>query len=127
MPSDAFVIVMAALLGAMVGSFLNVCIVRLPKDQSILRPPSHCPKCAAAVAWYDNVPILSWLVLAIWVATLFLRPRPIGKQARRNKSEVKGDYKWPQIDLALMFIAALTIYMAIRSRRFSSQCLQRGI
>lgn len=63
MPSDAFVIVIAALLGAMVGSFLNVCIVRLPKDQSILRPPSHCPKCAAAVAWYDNVPILSWLLL----------------------------------------------------------------
>ncbi len=63
MPSDAFVIVMAALLGAMVGSFLNVCILRLPKDESLLRPPSHCPKCGAGLAWYDNVPILSWLLL----------------------------------------------------------------
>ena len=63
MPSDAFVIVMAALLGAMVGSFLNVCIVRLPRDESILYPPSHCPACGAGIAWYDNVPVLAWLLL----------------------------------------------------------------
>ncbi len=63
MPSEVFVIVMAAVLGAMVGSFLNVCIVRLPQDESILRPPSHCPQCNAGIAWYDNIPLLSWMLL----------------------------------------------------------------
>ncbi len=49
--------------GAIVGSFLNVCIVRLPKGQSIVTPGSHCPKCLQSIAWYDNIPLLSWLVL----------------------------------------------------------------
>ncbi len=47
----------------MVGSFLNVCILRLPADQSILHPPSHCPRCRAPVSWHDNIPIVSWIVL----------------------------------------------------------------
>lgn len=50
-------------LGAMVGSFLNVCIHRLPRGTSIAFPPSHCPHCRAAIAPYDNVPILSYLAL----------------------------------------------------------------
>ena len=50
--------------GAIIGSFLNVCIARLPDGRSIVRPPSHCPKCQSFLAWYDNVPILSYLVLA---------------------------------------------------------------
>ncbi|MEI6633159.1 MAG: prepilin peptidase [Chlamydiota bacterium] len=50
-------------LGAIVGSFLNVCIHRLPREESIVFPPSHCPRCRAPVKPYDNVPILSWLVL----------------------------------------------------------------
>ena len=50
--------------GAIIGSFLNVCIARLPDGRSIVRPPSHCPRCQARIAWYDNVPILSYLVLA---------------------------------------------------------------
>ena len=49
--------------GAMVGSFLNVCIVRLPKGQSIVTPGSYCPKCLQSIVWYDNIPLLSWLVL----------------------------------------------------------------
>ncbi len=56
-------IVPAALFGALFGSFLNVCIVRLPLDQSIVYPSSRCPRCGAGIAWFDNVPILSWLVL----------------------------------------------------------------
>ena len=56
-------VVPAALFGALFGSFLNVCIVRLPLDQSIVHPPSHCPRCGAGIAWYDNVPVLSWLLL----------------------------------------------------------------
>jgi leader peptidase (prepilin peptidase)/N-methyltransferase len=49
--------------GACVGSFLNVVIYRLPAGKSLVRPGSHCPKCRHAIRWYDNVPIVSWLVL----------------------------------------------------------------
>ena len=50
-------------IGACVGSFLNVCIYRLPAGLSIIWPPSHCPACLKPVAWYDNVPVVSYLVL----------------------------------------------------------------
>jgi leader peptidase (prepilin peptidase) / N-methyltransferase len=46
--------------GACVGSFLNVCIYRLPADESVVRPASRCPRCAKPIAWYDNIPLLSW-------------------------------------------------------------------
>ena len=49
--------------GACVASFLNVVIWRVPRGESIVSPPSHCPKCGAAIRWYQNVPILSWLAL----------------------------------------------------------------
>ena len=49
--------------GSMVGSFLNVCIFRLPKDQSIAFPASHCQSCHGAIVWYDNIPIVSFLLL----------------------------------------------------------------
>ena len=49
--------------GAIVGSFLNVCIVRLPKDESVVYPPSHCPNCDVAIAFYDNVPLISYVAL----------------------------------------------------------------
>ena len=49
--------------GACVGSFLNVVIYRIPADQSLVSPPSACPKCGHPLAWYDNVPILGWLWL----------------------------------------------------------------
>lgn len=55
--------VFAFLLGAVVGSFLNVCICRMPSDESVVSPPSHCPKCDYRIRWYDNVPILSYLLL----------------------------------------------------------------
>ena len=53
----------ALLVGLAFGSFLNVCIVRLPHDGSLLRPPSSCPRCRARIAWYDNIPVVSWLLL----------------------------------------------------------------
>lgn len=51
------------LFGLIVGSFLNVCIARLPGEQSIVSPPSHCPRCQTPIRWYDNVPLLSFLAL----------------------------------------------------------------
>lgn len=55
--------ILVFIFGAIVGSFLNVCIYRLPKGESIVKPGSHCPKCGKPVSWYDNVPILSYLIL----------------------------------------------------------------
>lgn len=61
MQALALIFVVAA--GLAFGSFLNVCISRLPLHQSIVRPRSRCPHCAAAIAGYDNIPILSFLIL----------------------------------------------------------------
>lgn len=57
------VVALAFIVGAAVGSFLNVCIVRLPVEESVVRPASRCPRCREPIAWYDNLPLLSWLVL----------------------------------------------------------------
>src|SRR5262245_21982976 len=54
---------LALVFGLVIGSFLNVCIVRLPLETSIVRPRSQCPQCKKPIAWYDNVPILSYLLL----------------------------------------------------------------
>lgn len=51
------------LIGSMVGSFLNVCIVRMPKEKSVVRPRSHCVKCQNTIPWYDNIPFISFLLL----------------------------------------------------------------
>ena len=51
------------ILGACIGSFLNVCICRLPESRSIVRPPSACPRCGAPIRFYDNIPIFSYLLL----------------------------------------------------------------
>lgn len=51
------------IIGLLFGSFLNVCISRLPEHQSVVYPRSKCPQCGAAIRWYDNIPILSWLIL----------------------------------------------------------------
>jgi len=51
------------ILGAIVGSFLNVCILRIPKGESVIHPPSHCPHCKASIAFYDNIPLFSYLLL----------------------------------------------------------------
>lgn len=54
---------LALVFGLVVGSFLNVCILRLPQGESIRAPRSHCPKCKELIAWYDNIPVLSYLAL----------------------------------------------------------------
>ena len=60
-----FAVAFAGVLGAMIGSFLNVCILRWGAEpkQSVVSPRSRCPRCGKGLAWYDNIPIVSWLLL----------------------------------------------------------------
>jgi leader peptidase (prepilin peptidase) / N-methyltransferase len=58
-----FAVLAAGLLGLALGSFLNVCAIRWPQDESVVSPPSTCPGCDTRIRWRDNVPVLSWLLL----------------------------------------------------------------
>ena len=103
------------MVGAMVGSFLNVCIVRLPLEKSIVFPGSHCVACRTPIQWYDNIPLISWLLLGgrcrackekisfrYWLvefltgATFFLFYRHYGMQA----------ILWPYLVMVSGFIVA---------------------
>jgi len=55
--------VVSIIFGAMIGSFLNVCIIRLPKEESIVTPGSHCPHCGTPIQFYDNIPLISYIFL----------------------------------------------------------------
>lgn len=54
---------LAGVLGLVLGSFLNVCSLRWPQDQSVVSPPSRCPRCERRIRWYENVPVLGWIAL----------------------------------------------------------------
>jgi leader peptidase (prepilin peptidase)/N-methyltransferase len=61
--SFAVLAIGVALMGACVGSFLNVVAWRLPRQESVVLPPSHCPHCGSRLAWFENIPVLGWLAL----------------------------------------------------------------
>jgi leader peptidase (prepilin peptidase) / N-methyltransferase len=54
---------LVALLGLAIGSFLNVVIYRVPAEKSVVSPPSACPHCGAGIRWFDNIPVISWVIL----------------------------------------------------------------
>lgn len=84
-------------LGAAVGSFANVCIYRLPQEGlSIVRPRSFCPACKKMIAWYDNVPIISWLLL--------------GRRCRRCRAPIPVRYFLVELVLALGFLGLYFFY-----------------
>ncbi len=60
---DTYLAIVVGLLGLCVGSFLNVCIYRIPLEKSLLRPPSHCPSCKRPLRWFENVPVFGWIAL----------------------------------------------------------------
>jgi leader peptidase (prepilin peptidase) / N-methyltransferase len=90
---DWFLLVLAAIVGASIGSFLNVCIYRWPEDLSVIRPPSRCPVCETELAWRDNIPVLGWL---------FLRGR-----CRYCGARVSVQYPLIELTTALIWVAAV--------------------
>ena len=61
--SQGMLAIVAGLFGLSLGSFLNVCVFRWPEDESVVSPPSRCPGCDTPIAWRDNIPVFSWLLL----------------------------------------------------------------
>jgi leader peptidase (prepilin peptidase)/N-methyltransferase len=84
---------LAALTGLLVGSFLNVVAWRLPRGESLVRPRSRCPACGAQIAAYDNVPVLSWLLLR--------------GRCRHCGARISGRY--PMVELATAVLYALVV------------------
>ncbi len=80
-------------LGLVVGSFLNVCILRIPAEKSIVLPASSCPKCGKAIATYDNIPVLSWFIL--------------GGKCRKCKTKISPMYPAVELLTGLLFLACL--------------------
>jgi len=84
------VLVAAAVLGMMIGSFLNVCISRLPEGDSIVRPASRCPSCRTPLAWRDNIPVFSW----IW----------LGGKCRTCRTSISLRYPAVELATAAVFV-----------------------
>ncbi len=63
LPIHGILIIGSFILGAVIGSFCNVCISRWPSGASVIQPRSRCPKCLNSIGWYDNFPLVSWLIL----------------------------------------------------------------
>ncbi len=82
--------------GAMIGSFLNVCIIRVPKEESIVFPASHCVSCKKPIAWFDNVPLVSFLVLR--------------GRCRHCKTTFSWQYFWVELLTACLFVVFYHVF-----------------
>jgi leader peptidase (prepilin peptidase) / N-methyltransferase len=90
------ILIFVFLIGAIVGSFLNVCIYRLPRHESIVFPASHCPHCGKPIKFYDNIPLLSYVILR-------------GK-CRNCKQNISGRYPIIETISGLLAIAIVIKY-----------------
>jgi leader peptidase (prepilin peptidase)/N-methyltransferase len=95
-PMSSLSLLLAAVFGAVVGSFLNVCIHRLPQGKSLAVPGSACPRCGHALAWFENIPIVSWLVLR--------------GRCRRCRAPISVRYPIVEAITAVMFAAGWWYY-----------------
>lgn len=86
---NAFPLAIATVLGAVVGSFLNVVILRLPEGASLVSPGSRCPACKAAIRWFDNFPVVSFMVL--------------GGRCRSCRQPISWQY--PLVEIVMAFLA----------------------
>lgn len=93
MDNAAGLSLVSALLGACIGSFLNVVAWRLPRQESVVLPPSHCPRCGALLGWRDNLPVASWLLL--------------GGRCRRCRTPIAARYPLVELLTAGLWVAAL--------------------
>jgi leader peptidase (prepilin peptidase)/N-methyltransferase len=91
---DTFVAIFAFMFGAIIGSFLNVCIARWPRDLSVVRPRSRCPYCGHHLAWFENVPIVSWLALRA--------------RCRCCDEPISVQYPIVELSVALAFVLSVT-------------------
>jgi leader peptidase (prepilin peptidase) / N-methyltransferase len=92
----------AFVIGLLFGSFLNVCISRLPRKESTVHPRSRCPQCGAAIRWYDNVPILSWLILR--------------GRCRNCKQTIPWRYPVVELAIGLWFMVSVGTFLSRHSR-----------
>jgi leader peptidase (prepilin peptidase)/N-methyltransferase len=88
---DPLLAIAIFVLGLAFGSFLNVCVYRLPREISVVTPRSACPKCKQQIAFYDNVPVLSWLIL--------------GGRCRHCKTPISSRYLWIELLTGVLFLA----------------------
>jgi len=101
----------AFIFGLLVGSFLNVCIHRLPRDLSVVRPRSFCPACGATIAWYDNIPLMSYLILL----------------GRCRHCRARIPLRYPVVELATGVSFALAVHWAGLSGETARQCVLASI
>lgn len=94
--SQRVISLLAFLFGLLIGSFLNVCILRIPADKSIVQPASSCPKCGKAIAPYDNIPVLSWLFL--------------GGKCRHCKEKISAMYPAVELLTGLLFLGCYLVF-----------------
>ena len=90
----ALQIVFALLFGLALGSFLNVCISRLPRHDSVVQPPSHCPHCKARIAAYDNIPLVSFLLL----------------RGRCRNCEKRIAWRYPLVEAAVAALIVVNVF-----------------
>lgn len=98
MVPDAILLPVAAVVGAAIGSFLNVCVYRLPRDLSLVRPGSACPACNTPIRWHDNVPVLGWLLL--------------GGRCRACRARISARYPLVEFAVALLWVGAVLMWGA---------------
>jgi leader peptidase (prepilin peptidase)/N-methyltransferase len=94
--SQSVIPLVALLFGLVIGSFLNVCILRIPADKSIVLPGSSCPRCGNPIAPYDNIPVLSWLIL--------------GGKCRHCKAKISAMYPAVELLTGLLFLLCYFVF-----------------
>ncbi len=86
--------ILAGLLGLAFGSFLNVCLSRWPEGESVVKPRSHCRNCGRTLAWWENVPLVSWIAL----------------RGRCRTCKAKISWRYPLVELAVGGACGLSIH-----------------
>jgi leader peptidase (prepilin peptidase)/N-methyltransferase len=98
--------------GSCIGSFLNVVIYRMPRDKSLVTPPSSCPSCGKHIRFYDNIPLLSWLML--------------GGKCRYCKAPISARYFIIELLTAVIFLGLFIVYFDTDIRKTVQPFLSRG-